>query len=402
MNITDIGHLTSDGDEGEDKMTKALKREGKPLTLQAMSEVAGFYQNAFVEDLKALNIELPSVMPRASENIAEDVEIVKILLQKDIAYKISDGIYYDISKYKEYGKLGKIKQAGLKEGARVSVNPEKRNPADFNLWKYNTELGFDTEIGRGFPGWHIECSAMAKKYLGQPFDIHTGGVDHIGTHHNNEIAQSEMAFNVSLAKYWMHNEHLNIDGGKMAKSGEGFLTLGSLEKLGISSLGYRCYLLGAHYRTPIVFPVKKIMEGEKLGGAIALERISERLALLPEGGQINSVYKNRFSNFINDDLNTSGGLAILWELLHDEKISPADVKATALKLDEVLGLNLKELIKQKSELIEIPISVSNFLKKRELARNAKNWQRADELRDEIKKLGFLVKDTEAGQKIEKI
>ena len=403
MNITDVGHLTSDADEGEDKMTKALKREGKPLTVQSMREVANFYANAFVEDLKTLNCELPHEMPRASDHIAEDIDLIKKLEEKGFAYQTSGGTYFDTAKFPDYGKLGGINLVGQKAGARVAINSEKKNPADFSLWKLSeNEIGWESAWGKGFPGWHIECSAMSRKYLGQPFDIHTGGVDHIGTHHNNEIAQSEAAFGAPLANYWTHNEHLIIADGKMAKSGENFLTLKYLNKLGVSSLGYRCYLLGAHYRTPVIFPIKKIVEGDKLGGAVALDRVCEKIALFPEGGQINLDYKKRFSNFINDDLNTSGGLATLWDLLHDEKISPADRRATALKFDEVLGLNLAELIKKELKPVEIPPAVSRILKERESARLAKNWSRADELREEIKNLGFSVKDTDTGQKIEKI
>jgi len=220
MNITDVGHLTSDADDGDDKMIKALKREGKPFTFEAMQEIARKYETAFKEDLRALNIEIPRDVPRASEHITEDIELARILLEKDVAYRTSDGIYFDISKYPEYGTRGGFKLGELKEGARVAVNAEKKNPRDFSLWKFSTtDLGWDfPPYGKGFPGWHIECSAMSRKYLGQPFDIHTGGIDHIPTHHQNEIAQSEAAYGLPLANYWMHNEHLNMGEAKMAKS----------------------------------------------------------------------------------------------------------------------------------------------------------------------------------------
>lgn len=397
MNITDVGHLSSDGDEGVDKMTKALKRENKPLTLEAMREVGEKYTAAFLEDLKSLNIEIPTFMPRASEHIAEDIELIKILEEKGFAYKISNGLYFDISMFSDYGKLGNIKQTGQKDGARVSVNPEKKNPADFNLWKFSAELGWDSPWGKGFPGWHIECSAMSRKYLGQPFDIHTGGIDHIGTHHNNEIAQSEAAFGVPLANYWLHNEHLNFSGEKMAKSGANFVTLQTVIEKGFSPLSYRYYLLGANYRTPMVFSWEALSAAEN-----TLARLVASLASMPQGGKINVDYEKRFSEAVNDDLNTPDGLSVLWELVRDEKNLSADRRTTVLKFDEVLGLNLAELIKKESAPIKTPIAVANLMKERESARLAKDFKRADELREEIKKLGFYVKDTDVGQKVEKI
>ncbi len=398
INITDVGHLTSDADFGEDKMTKALRREGKPMTLEAMRQVGAFYTAAFLNDLKALNIERPDVMPRASDNVDEDVEIIKILENKGFAYKISDGLYFDISKFPGYGKLGNIKVGFLKEGARVAVNPEKRNPADFNLWKLNPELGWNSPWGTGFPGWHIECSAMSRKYLGQPFDIHTGGVDHIGTHHNNEIAQSEAAFNVPLANYWLHNEHLNLsENAKMAKSGDNFLTLQSLIERGISSIAYRYYLLGAHYRTPMAFSLEALK-----GAHNTLARLVSFLAVMPEGGAVNAAYEKKITEITNDDLNTPAALAELWELVRDEKVDAADRRATAIAFDRVLGLNLAALIREQSAPIEIPSAVARLLSLREGARAAKKFARSDELREEIKKLGYAVRDTEDGQKVEKI
>ncbi|HEY9584802.1 MAG TPA: cysteine--tRNA ligase [Candidatus Paceibacterota bacterium] len=415
MNITDVGHLTSDADFGEDKMTKALLREGKPMTLEAMKEVADKYTKAFVSDLKSLNIQLPTDMPRASEHIAEDIEIIKKLEEKGFAYKISDGIYFDTAKFPDYGKLGGVNKASLKEGARVEVNPEKKNPADFNLWKFNNELGWDSPwgtpaspSGRGFPGWHIECSAMSRKYLGQPFDIHTGGVDHIGTHHNNEIAQSEAAFDVPLVNVWMHNEHLNMAGDpnaakgsagqvKMAKSGDNFLTLNSIVEKGFSPLAYRYYLLGANYRTPMMFSWEALEAAKN-----TIKNLIMFLAGMPEGRKVNSDYEKMFTEAINDDLNTSDALSVLWELLRDEKVEPADRRATALKFDEVLGLNLVELIKKQLEPITVPSDVQKLIKDRETARAEKDFKRSDELREEIKKFGFEVKDTEDGQKVTKI
>jgi cysteinyl-tRNA synthetase len=218
MNITDVGHLTSDADAGEDKMTLALAREGKPLTLEAMKEVADFYTNAFLEDLAQLNIKRPAALPRASEHVEAMEALIATLMEKEYAYKTSDGVYFDISRFPSYGKLGNIKLEGQKEGARVEENAEKRNPQDFALWKRNDNLGWDAPWGKGFPGWHIECSAMSMHYLGKQFDIHTGGIDHIPIHHNNEIAQSEAATGRQYVRFWLHNAFLNIEGTKISKS----------------------------------------------------------------------------------------------------------------------------------------------------------------------------------------
>ncbi|MEN9524337.1 MAG: cysteinyl-tRNA synthetase, cysteinyl-tRNA synthetase, partial [Candidatus Parcubacteria bacterium] len=236
INITDVGHLVTDGDEGEDKMTKALRRENLPLTLGSMDRVATFYFVKFVDDLKALNIELPHEFPRASHYIEDDILMLKELEKKGFVYTTSDGLYFDISKFPTYGKLGNISLQAQKDGARVVVNPEKRNPADFVLWKFDSKIGWASPWGQGFPGWHIECSVMSRKLLGQPFDIHTGGIDHIPVHHNNEIAQSEAAYGQPLANFWMHNEFITVDNAKMAKSSGGFMTLKSLEDETISAL----------------------------------------------------------------------------------------------------------------------------------------------------------------------
>jgi len=398
MNITDVGHLTSDEDTGDDKMRKALKRENKPETLEAMYEVGSFYMLAFIEDLKSLNISLPQATPRASEHIAEDIEIIQVLEKKEVAYKISDGIYFDISKFLDYGKLGGVNKANLEDGSRIEVNPQKRDPRDFNLWKLSDgTLGFDSPWGKGFPGWHIECSAMSRKYLGQPFDIHTGGVDHIGTHHNNEIAQSEAAFDTPLANYWLHNAHLNVSSGKMAKSGENFLTLRSLVEKGFAPLSYRYYLLGASYRKPMLFS----MEGLK-AAETTLIKLVELLSRIKQVGQPDKKYVDKFTEVQNDDLNTPQALAVLWELMKDASIDDGNKKATAVEFDKVLGLQMEKQIAELSKNIEIPENVTSLLKNRELARNSKDWKRADEIRDEIRKLGFEVKDTNEGQKIEKI
>lgn len=396
MNITDIGHLTGDADDGEDKMVKALRRDNKPFTLEAMNEVGTFYMEAFLRDLADLNIKLPGKMPRASNHITEDIEIIKILEEKGVAYKISDGVYYDISKYSDYGKLGGVNKSKQEAGVRVEVNPEKRNPADFNLWKFSADqkLGFPSPWGVGFPGWHIECSAMSRKYLGQPFDIHTGGVDHIGTHHNNEIAQSEKAFGVPLANYWLHNEHLNISGSKMAKSGDNFVTLSTLKAQSVSPMAFRYYLLGANYRTPMVFSLDAIK-----ASSVALNNATNILAGIDTIGSTESTYIEKFTEVINDDLNTPKALAVFWELLNDTGVRVENKKATAFKMDEVLGLNLEMLVLDKEQAVVIPDQVAELIRKRNEARLAKDWAKADSMRQDIEKLGFRVNDSENGENV---
>lgn len=398
MNVTDVGQLTSDADEGEDKMVKALRREDKPMTLEAMREIGTFYKDAFISDLKSLNIKLPLEMPRASDHIEEDIEIIKRLEQKDIAYKISDGLYFDISKFPNYGKLGNIKQEGLKEGARVEINPEKKNPADFNLWKLSSGLGanpdtgapgWESPWGKGFPGWHIECSAMSRKYLGQPFDIHTGGIDHIPTHHQNEIAQSEAAFGLPLANYWMHNEHLIVPSGKkMAKSGKDFIILQTLRDEGIYPAAYRYYLLLTHYRKPINFSTEALQSA-----STALINLVECYANLKNGGQLATKYVDKYRNVINDDLNTPQAIAAVWQMLKDNGISDEDKKTTLEEFDKTLGLNLAELSAQsKMQEYEIPRDIKMMEQERNEARLKKDWATADKIRCELERLGYEVSD----------
>lgn len=399
MNITDVGHLTSDSDDGDDKMIKALKREGKPFTFEAMQEIARKYETAFKEDLRALNIEIPMDMPRASEHIAEDIEIIEKLLEKGFAYKTSDGIYFDISKFPEYGTRGGFKLGELMEGARVAVNAEKKNPRDFSLWKFSTtDLGWDfPPYGKGFPGWHVECSAMSRKYLDQPFDIHTGGIDHIPTHHQNEIAQSEAAYGVPLANYWMHNAHLTMAGEKMAKSGENFLTLSSLREKGMSPVAYRYSLLTTHYSKPMSFTVAGIP-----GAVMAYRAFTDAYARLEGGtGEVDEESAEAFLNAINNDLNFSVALSVAWGVLNDEKLSDGAKKTTLRKFDEVLGLALEETATANKKNTMVPEEVKKLAKEREQARKAKDFKKSDELRERISEAGFEMMDTDSGPIIRK-
>ncbi|MEK7170125.1 MAG: cysteine--tRNA ligase, partial [Patescibacteria group bacterium] len=407
MNITDVGHLTSDSDDGDDKMIKALKREGKPFTFTAMQEIARKYETAFVEDLKALNIQLPSVMPRAIEHIKEDIELVRILVEKGIAYKTSDGIYFDISKFHEYGTRGGFKLGDLKEGARVAVNVEKKNPRDFSLWKFSTtNFGWDfPPYGKGFPGWHIECSVMSRKYLGQPFDIHTGGIDHIPTHHQNEIAQSKAAYGDDLAKIWMHNEFVNMGAEKMAKSGDNFITLQTLiersipnlRSFGIYPLAYRYYLLQAHYRSPINFS-EEAWHSAQIGYYGFLYKFSERLAKNTGRSQEPTEEEQRILldilESLDNDLNTAYPIGRLWS-----SFSSFEVFTTRFVeiLDSLLGLDIANQSRKLAEKITVvPDNIKRLAEAREDARRQKDFKKSDELRDQIAKEGFEVMDTDSG------
>jgi len=395
MNITDIGHLVSDGDDGDDKMTKGLLREGKKLTLKNMRELAEFYTEKFKEDLKILNLEIPKGLHFASDYIKEDIELIEKLQDKGYAYKTSDGIYFEILKFPNYFNLsGQKDTSELNTESRIELNTEKRNVADFALWKFDDKIGFPSPFGTGFPGWHIECSAMGIKFLGEQFDIHTGGVDHIGVHHTNEIAQSESATGKNpFVKVWMHNEHINIGESKMAKSGENFLTLNILIKKGINPMAYKLWLLSANYGTKMNFTFLALEGAEN-----ALKRLyTAYLSLGESDGQVIKLYRDSFESFINDDLNTPKALALIWDLIHDTGIKDDDKKATLLDFDKVLGLGLKNL---KEEII--PEEVSSLILERELARKDKDWTMSDELRKKIRDLGYEVKDTDTGQEISKI
>lgn len=390
VNITDVGHLTSDSDEGEDKMTKALKREGKPLTLEAMKEVANYYAKKFIEDIKDLNINPADKFPKASEHVKEQIKIIKQLEMRGFAYKISDGVYFNISKFKDYGKLGKLK---IKKGqSRIGMNSEKRNSNDFALWKFNNMLGWESPWGRGFPGWHIECSAMSTKYLGQPFDIHTGGIDHIPVHHQNEIAQSEAAHKKPLANYWMHGEFLVLNKEKMAKSTGTFFTLKNIKEK-YDPLVYRYLVLNSHYRSPLNFSWEA-MESAKNG----LEHLQNQILNLKSKitkNKIDKKFKEKFIKAINDDLNTPKALAIMQEILKSRLITNDSKLATLLDFDEVLGLNLKNILKKQL----IPKEIIDLAEKRENARKNKNWKESDILREKIKSLGYEIEDTKKGYAI---
>ena len=406
INITDIGHLSSDGDEGEDKMTKAILREGKPMTLISMREIADFYYTSFKDACKDLNILSATTYPFASDHIKEDVEMISTLLEKDIAYKTSRGIYFDTSKKADYGKLGQVDG----EESRIGEDSEKINYKDFAVWKFDDKLGYDTPFGKGFPGWHIECSAMSSKYLGNSFDIHTGGVDHIPVHHNNEIAQSECAHDgAPLANYWMHNAFLIFDGGKMAKSSGTFITMETLKEKGISPLAYRYWLLTARYSTAINFSYEALEDASrayaKLIDSISglLTDATDKNKQQAEESDTFKEYKINFSTFVNDDLDTPKAIALMWSLLKDVEIENNEKIKLIEEYNKVLGLQIIEKAKENKQMEEdieenLPEEVRNLIEKREEARKNKDWGESDLLRMKINDLGYKIVDAGADSK----
>jgi cysteinyl-tRNA synthetase len=403
INITDVGHLSGenlgDADAGEDKMTKALIRENMPLTLPAMRELATKYYEAFVEDLEDLDIELPHALPRASDTIPQDIELIKRLEDKGFVYATSDGVYFDTSRFKAYGMLGESNAADATAHARIAPNSEKKNHRDFAVWKLadandGNALGWDSPWGKGFPGWHIECSAMSRMNLGQPFDIHTGGIDHISIHHNNEIAQSEAAYDAPLARYWMHNAFVTIKNAKMAKSQGNHITLGTLNEQHISPLAYRYWLLTGHYRSPVNFTYAAVESAQK-----ALIRLLSTISGYPDGGVASKAHIDRFHAFINNDLDIPQAVALAWDLMKDASVSPADKRATLTDFDRVFGLDIAHVphIGDAHPLpsADIPPEITVLAEAREEARKAKDWAKADALRAEIHERGFDVIDTDA-------
>mgnify|MGYP000854607628 CR=1 FL=1 len=393
MNITDVGHLVSDGDDGDDKMTKGLKREGWEITLENMLKLARKYEDVFLSDIESMNIKRPKIIARASDHIAEDIDIIKNLEEKGFIYTISDGIYFDTEKMPDYGKLG-----GLSHGheSRIGENSEKKSFRDFALWKFDSDKGWESPWGKGFPGWHIECSGMSMRYLGNQFDIHTGGVDHISVHHNNEIAQSECSTgHTPFVRYWLHNEFVNIGETKMAKSGENGLTLKTLRDNSVNPLALRYLYLQSHYRSQISFSWDALSASET-----ALKKLQNYISRITDIGEISKDYQDQFHTMINDDLNTAGALAIVWELVKNPELSDADKKATILDFDRVLGLGLDK-IEPETEA-EIPDHVHKILHEREIAREKQDWHSSDLLRNEIQALGYELKDTDDGQKVRKI
>ena len=398
MNITDVGHLVSDGDEGEDKMLKSAREENK-----APEEIANHYTKLFFDDLKNLNLETPEIICKATDHIQDMLKYVEKLVEKGYAYETSTAIYFDISKLDKYPVLSNLNLEDQKAGARVEVDPEKKNPQDFALWikaPENHLMKWDSPWGPSYPGWHIECSAMGQKYLGEQFDIHTGGIDLIPTHHENEIAQSKGYCGKIPAKYWLHGEYLLIDGGKMSKSlGNVYLIKDIIDK-GYDPLVYKLFTYSSHYRNKLNFTwdgieaTSKSLERLKNGYKAHLDGTDEI-----EDSKIIE-YEERFHKAINDDLNMPLAMGVVWEVVRNEKKSPK-LAELLLKFDTILGLKIDEETKQDKVQDEIPEEILKLVEERNIARANKDWAKSDELRDKIQEKGFKVIDSKEGTRIEK-
>jgi cysteinyl-tRNA synthetase len=394
-NITDVGHLTSDADEGEDKMVKAIKREKLAMNESSMLKIAEKYTTRFFEDRTKLNLLDADKWPKATEHIEDMIKIVKKMEKKGFTYKTSTGLIFDTSKAKDYEKLGNLQPQQMRFGSRVGVDEERRNKTDFALWVTNQPnhlMQWESPWGRGFPGWHIECSAMSWKYLGEQFDIHTGGEEHIPVHHTNEIAQSEAAFGkYPWVKYWMHIRWLTVKGGKMSKSEGNVYSISDLEEKGFDPLAFRYLTLQGHYRKNLNFDLEALEQAQN-----SLKRMKKQVSGIPEEGKINKKYIERFINVVNDDLNTPQALAVLWELVRDKDAK--NKYGTIKKMDEVFGLGLLEV----ADLEETPEEIKKMAEEREKARGEKDWARSDELRDEISKKGWKVMDGKGGWELERV
>lgn len=391
MNITDVGHNTSDEDTGEDKMEKGAKRES--LTPW---EIAKKYEVQFLDSLDLLNIERPNVIWRATDHIEEQIELAKKIEANGFTYKTKTGLVFDTSKFPDYAKFANLKLNEMESGARVEVDEDKKNPWDFLLWVTNQPnhvMKWNSPWGEGFPGWHLECTAMSTAKLGETFDIHTGGIEHIGVHHTNEIAQGFGAFGHNTANYWMHNAWLTLKDGKMSKSLGNVYTIQDLVKMGYDQLAFRYLTLTSHYRNGLVFSLDSLKSSQ-----IALNKLRGLLKEIKSGGQVDSNYKNEFIELLSNDLSTSETLALVWKLIKDENIKDEDKKATILDFDKVLGLDLdKEIIEEK-----IPEEIEKLAEERQKAREEKNWAESDRLREVIKDKGYLVEDLKNTCKILKI
>ncbi|MDU4861017.1 MAG: cysteine--tRNA ligase [Terrisporobacter othiniensis] len=385
MNITDVGHLQSDGDTGEDKMEMGAKRENKSVL-----DIARFYEGKFLKDLKSLNIQVANHIPRATDHVKEMIELIEKLEKRGYTYIANNNVYFSIDKFEDYNKLANLSLEEMNAGNRVEVDIYKKNPLDFVLWFTNSKfenhiLQWDSPWGVGFPGWHVECSAMAIKYLGEYMDIHCGGIDHIPVHHTNEIAQSEGALGHKWVNYWLHGEFLILDKGKMSKSSGSFITLNSLIENNVDPLVYRYYVLQSKYRKPLVFSYDRLKDASN-----SFEILKNKIKLINDNvdneilinENIIKEYKNRFLKYINDDLNIANGFTLLHEVIKSENLNNKEKKIIIDDFDKVFGLNLNELSDDKEKLDKDFVNKINLLiKEREAARKNKDYKKSDEIRD---------------------
>tara|TARA_Y100000310_G_scaffold305321_1_gene345369 strand:- start:3978 stop:5384 length:1407 start_codon:yes stop_codon:yes gene_type:complete len=403
MNITDVGHLTSDADTGEDKVEKEAKKERKTVW-----QVAKFYEKSFLNDLKDLNIIKPSKVIRATETVEDQIELIKELIKKKYAYETDNAVYFDVSKFKKYGKLSGQNLDDKLTAARDEViqDKEKKNGADFALWFKLTGHHKDHAMhwlspwGEGFPGWHIECSAIASKSLGQPFDIHTGGIDLIGTHHENEIAQSEAAYGKPLANIWMHGEFLNMHKGKMAKSSGSFITMKDIKEKGFDALAYRYLLLTAHYRTKIEFSWESLKASQNAYHNLISE-ISRKRPV--KTGKNTTSYQKKFKQYIDDDLDIPKALALLWDAAKNKDLSQSNVDDLVKEFDEIFGLDLiKQSKKLSKEESSIPQNIAKLAKERWELRQNREFDKADKIRLTLANKGYEIEDQDTDFVIKKL
>lgn len=399
MNITDVGHLLSDADDGEDKMEKAAKEQKK-----TPREIADYYTEIFFKDLTRLNIGKPEIIAKATEHIPDMISYVQDLVKKGYGYETSDGIYFDIAKFDGYGKLSRLNLDEQIAGARVEVNTEKRHPADFALWKKaekNHIMQWESPWGMGYPGWHIECSAMSRKYLGVTFDIHTGGVDHIPVHHENEIAQSEAREGAKTVNTWMHGEFMLVDGGKMSKSLGNTYTIDNLIERGYSPLAFRYFCLNAHYRKKLNFTFEGMDAAQTAYNRLLEILYKHKTATENTEPQKLDGYIKEFRSAVEDDLNLPLALGVLWTMTKEKPSN--DIYKTALLFDEVLGLDLKAAkAPEKANDEPVPDEVKALAEKRLAARKNKNWAESDRLREQIAALGYSVTDGKDGFTVKKM
>ncbi|MCD6270711.1 cysteine--tRNA ligase [bacterium] len=404
MNITDVGHLTSDADTGEDKLEKGARKERKSVW-----EIADFYTKQFKEDLKALNIKKPDVWIRATKTIKQQIDLIKILESKGFTYRINDGIYFDSSKIKGYNQLLCKKKANLKAGARVKMVKGKKHPTDFALWKFSPkgkkrQMEWDSPWQKGFPGWHTECVVMSIKELGIPFDIHCGGIDHIPIHHTNEIAQAKAAYGKMLARYWLHGEFLVLEKARMGKSEGNIITLNDLTKRGFLPLAFRYLCLMAHYRSKLTFSWQSLKAAQNSLNNFYKKALEFKSAIATGKNTLyrdkiskSNKYKKEFLTEINDDLNMPKALALAWKVIEDKTCPKREKYRILLDFDKVFGLGINSL-----KMGKIPDKIKKLVQKREKYRKEKKWEKADLIRKEIEKTGYKIEDTKNGPKVAKI
>lgn len=399
INITDVGHLVGDLDGGAEKLQMMSEKTG-----ESAWDIAAKFTTLYFDDAKKFNLLMPHVSPKATDHIAEQIAMIEAIEKNGYTYIINDGVYFDTSKLASYGQLSGQSLDEKEGGARVSIG-DKKNASDFALWKFSPspssdsatqkrQMEWESPWGVGFPGWHIECSAMSEKYLGVPFDVHTGGIDHIAVHHENEIAQTLAARNCLEANFWLHNEFLQIDGGKMSKSLGNTYTVSDFEEHKIQPLSFRLFILGAHYRTPQNFTWDAVGASHA-----ALGTIRNTVRDLPKPSEVDAESMVQFMDRVNDDLDTPGALAIFYGVLNHSSMERSMKSATLLKMDEVLGLALEDVV---ARPLSVPAVIEKLLTDREAARSNKDWKQSDEIRAEIVRLGFDVNDTPGGQKVMEI